>query len=179
MFPVRIETPRLVLREFDPGDVAGVLTWVSDENVLRFTRCFPQSESDVQRGLALLRAQRREMPRVRYEFAVTLADTEELVGWVPFLLEADLRSAEIGWMFAQAFWGRGYATEAVCAVWQWATQTLRLNHAWARCDARNRASLVVARKVGMVPASLPRLEWVKNEWAEYVYFEWERRSTND
>ena len=49
-----------------------------------------------------------------------------------------------------AAWGHGYATEAGCAVLQWAFDTLDLNRVQAETDTRNAASARVLEKLGFV-----------------------------
>ena len=56
---------------------------------------------------------------------------------------------EIGYRLARAWWGRGYATEAVLAARDYAFDTLGLSRLIALIDPANAASIRVARKAGM------------------------------
>jgi [ribosomal protein S5]-alanine N-acetyltransferase len=58
------------------------------------------------------------------------------------------RETEIGYRFVGTHWGRGLATEAVCAVRDYAINTLRLPNLIAIIDAQNIASVRVAEKAG-------------------------------
>ena len=56
---------------------------------------------------------------------------------------------EVGYRLARAFWGQGYATEAVIAARDHAFATLGLSRLIALIDPANVASICVARKAGM------------------------------
>jgi [ribosomal protein S5]-alanine N-acetyltransferase len=56
---------------------------------------------------------------------------------------------EIGYRLARTHWGRGYATEAACAVRDYAFNTLCLPRLISIIDPTNTASIRVAEKVGL------------------------------
>lgn len=56
---------------------------------------------------------------------------------------------EIGYRFARAYWGQGYATEAALAVRDYAFRELGLPRLIAMIDPQNTASIRVAEKIGM------------------------------
>jgi ribosomal-protein-alanine N-acetyltransferase len=56
---------------------------------------------------------------------------------------------ELGYDLASEYWGRGLATEAACAVRDYAFATLGLDRLVSLIRADNRASQRVAEKVGM------------------------------
>jgi [ribosomal protein S5]-alanine N-acetyltransferase len=56
---------------------------------------------------------------------------------------------EIGFRLARPYWGRGFATEAACAVRDHAFETLALPRLIAIIDPGNLASIRVAEKIGM------------------------------
>ncbi len=63
---------------------------------------------------------------------------------------------------ADAVWGHGYATEAACALLQWAFDTLDLNRVQAETDTRNVASARVLEKIGFVREGTLREDCVVN-----------------
>lgn len=147
---VRLETPRLLLREFNPGDWQAVLQYAADPETLRFQQAEPATEAEVRAGLEAITAQKAETPRSRFEFAIVRRDTNCLVGWLPLLLTLPgLQEAEIGWTLARAQWGQGFGTEAARAVLGFAFETLELHRVWARCEPENTASWRVMEKLGM------------------------------
>jgi ribosomal-protein-alanine N-acetyltransferase len=60
--------------------------------------------------------------------------------------------AELGYWLGVPYWGQGYATEAVRALFAFASESLGLERLEARVLARNPASSMVLRKTGFVPA---------------------------
>ena len=56
----------------------------------------------------------------------------------------------MGYCFAEASWGQGYATEAARALLDWAFGTFDLNRVQAETDTRNLASARVLEKLGFV-----------------------------
>lgn len=171
MYPVRLETPRLVLREHEESDWPGVLAYATDPAVMRFQSADVATPEAVRAGLARMRAQQEETPRARYEFAVCRRDTGELIGWLPLLLEAPaLHTAEIGWTVARAHWGKGYATEAARAVLAFAFEALELHRVWARHQPENVASARVMEKIGMRhEGRAVASAYVKGQWVDQVY----------
>lgn len=76
-------------------------------------------------------------------YAVEERDSGAVVGEVGFgIFETGER--EVGWTFARAYWGRGYATEAVAAFLASAA-----GPAVAVIDAENLASIRVAERAGL------------------------------
>ena len=57
--------------------------------------------------------------------------------------------ADLGYVLAKPFWRRGYMTEAVREVVNWAFSQPSIYRIWAVCDVDNPASLRVLEKVGM------------------------------
>jgi ribosomal-protein-alanine N-acetyltransferase len=80
-------------------------------------------------------------------FAVVLDGS--LIGTVNFEVEADTRTAMLGYAIGRAWWGRGIATEAARAAKIWAIETFDLLRIWASTDARNIRSRRVLEKLGM------------------------------
>ena len=83
----------------------------------------------------------------------------------------DHRSASLGYVFDDAVWGHGYATEAVRAQLGWAFETLELNRVQAETDTRNAASARVLEKLGFVREGTLREDCVVNGEVSdsYVY----------
>lgn len=66
------------------------------------------------------------------------------------------RSAEIGFLFGRAYWGHGYASEAMAAVLAHAFETLALERLWARIHAGNEASARLLARLGFAREGLLR-----------------------
>jgi RimJ/RimL family protein N-acetyltransferase len=58
-------------------------------------------------------------------------------------------AAEVGFLLGRRYWGRGYATEAAKAVFNWAVSSDAVFRVWATCDVENETSAHVLEKIGM------------------------------
>ena len=56
---------------------------------------------------------------------------------------------ELGYILGRAYWGRGYMTEVVRAVSDWALAQPAVHRVWAVCDVDNHASARVLEKAGL------------------------------
>ena len=170
--PLPIETSRLRLRSFVPGDLDALHAIQSREDIHRWLYSVPHSEDEVRETIDRRIARVREAPETGAALAVELAATGELLGDVSLTLGSpEHRQAEIGFTFDPGHHGRGYATEAAEAVVSMAFSTYDLHRVYGRLEARNIASARVLEKLGMRrEAHLVENEWVKGEWqSEFVY----------
>jgi RimJ/RimL family protein N-acetyltransferase len=111
-------------------------------------------------GRAFLRRARTASPETMLAIAVKGA----AVGGIGFKLHADVErvSAEIGYWIGEAFWGRGIATDALCATTKYAIETHRLTRIYAVPFAWNAASCRVLEKAGYVLEGRLRRSAVKD-----------------
>ena len=170
--PLPIETSRLRLRSFVPGDLAALHAIRSREDVHRWLYSQPCSEDEVREMLERRIARVDDAPETGVALAVELRESGEFVGDVSLTLGSpEHRQAEIGFIFHPDHHGRGYATEAAEAVLALAFGTYDLHRVYGRLEARNTASARVLQKLGMRrEAHLVENEWVKGEWqSELVY----------
>ena len=168
-----IETERLVLRPFSEDDLGVVYAMHSDAAVVRFLYNEPRS---LDESRTLLRRKiadsSLDAEGAWLSAAVVLRETGELVGDLALCWASEQhRTGELGFVFAPAHQGRGYATEASRALLDFAFETMGLHRVVGRAEARNLASARVLEKLGMrLEARLIENEWVKGEWqSEVVY----------
>lgn len=143
-------TARLRLRDFEADDWPAVLAYQREPLYLRYNHWESRSPEDVRAFVGMFIDQQRETPRRRFQLAVTLRDTGELIGNCGIRkASSDSHEAEIGYELAPDQWGNGYATEAVRAIMRFGWETLRLHRIAAWCLAENVASARVLEKAGM------------------------------
>ncbi len=141
-----IETPRLILREFEISDAAALYELNSDPEVMRYTGDRPfssiaEAETFVHNYDTY---QRQGFGR----WAVMSKDTGRLIGWCGLKRnEKDL--IDIGFRFFREQWGKGYATEAAKATLDYGFEQLGLEQIIGRAARENKASLRVLEKLGM------------------------------
>jgi [ribosomal protein S5]-alanine N-acetyltransferase len=143
------ETARLVLREFDEGDVEPFYLLGSDPDVTRFIGG-PQL-TDLAHALQVLRSH----PLADYRkhgfgrWACVLKETGTVIGFAGLKHLDDLGEVDIGYRFLPAYWGRGLATEAGAAALDDGFTRLGLGRIIGLVDAPNTASVRVLEKLGL------------------------------
>ncbi len=154
--PPTLETKRLRLRRFHQSDADAIYNLQSNERVMRYWNAPPWTE----RGRAdafIEDCRKMEADGSGIRFAVETLDRCSFLGscamfnWNPVY-----KSLGIGYCLNEAAWGKGYATEAVRALLQWAYTTLDLNRVEAELDTRNAASAKVLEKLGFMREGMRR-----------------------
>lgn len=148
---LHLRTERLVLRPVDAGDVDALHALHTDDEVMRYlSRGRPQREDVRDEELPRMLAWERRDPAWGYSAVLDRA-TGAFLGWVLLRPATDREPGEleIGWRFARASWGRGFATEAAQAVLHHAVTALGARSVFATTMAVNTASRRVMEKIGM------------------------------
>jgi len=157
-----LRTASLQLRPFADADADALFALHSDAHVLRYWDSTPWTErARAERFLASCRQIAEEGSGAR--LAVDRRSDGAFLGWCGLTgFNPDYRSASLGYCFARAAWGHGYATEAAGALLQWAFDTMDLNRVQAEADTRNDASARVLEKLGFVLEGTLREDCVVN-----------------
>jgi [ribosomal protein S5]-alanine N-acetyltransferase len=143
--PIVLRTERLILRPFQDSDVEDALSYRDDRECARFLPHIPRpfTRRDAEAFVALNMSQPWEQSPT---FGVVLDRT--LIGTVNFEVEADTRTAMVGYAIGRAWWGRGLAAEGARAAMTWAIYRFSLVRIWASTDARHVRSQRVLEKLG-------------------------------
>jgi RimJ/RimL family protein N-acetyltransferase len=181
---VRIETKRLILREYNDGDLEQVHSYCCDPEVTAFMIWGPNSKEQTQDFLTTAQWHAaNEHPRKVFELAVVLKETGIVVGGIGMRLRTERkRDADIGYCYSRAVWGQGVGTEAANAMLKFGFETLGLHRIWATCAIENKGSSGIMRKIGMTQEARYRQEdWVNGAWQDALLFaildyEWQERS---
>src|SRR5262249_8615538 len=147
--PIVCQTARLTLRHFTMDDLQPLAAMHSDPEVARFIGGVKTPEQTRQRLLEWL----SEYERYGFsKWAVVLRATGELVGRCGLSPEQidGVAEWELGWTFARAHWGHGYATEAASAAKDHCFNNLGLHRLISLIRLRNFASVRVAERIGMI-----------------------------
>ena len=161
-----IRTTRLVLRPFATEDRDQLYAFHSDPEAVRYVPYPPRSRdqvTDVLRRKAANTELRSEGDLL--ELAVLRADDQSLIGDVLLALRSvEHQTLEVGYIFAPAAGGQGYATEAIRALVDLAFGPIGARRVVARVDDRNRRSAALLERLGFrLEAHLIENEWFKGE----------------
>lgn len=157
-----LQTPRLLLRRITPADAEKYFIRLgSREAVTKYMLFNPQQDiseavASVEKSIARYEA------RQAYRWVLDLPG-EGLIGVVDLLRfdEAD-SSCSFAYMLGQAYWGKGYGTEALKAVFGFAFDKMELQRIEADHMTENPASGAVMRKVGMQYLRTEKARYEKN-----------------
>jgi len=146
-----IQTERLDLRAFQPGDIEDAHAYASDPVVTRYTDWGPNTLDDtnafVQEAIEAL----QDNPPVDISLAIYHRESRRVIGTVGLqIARSELGDASFGFCINRDFWGCGFATEAARALLDWAADNFELRRVYATCRPDNRASARVLEKLGMV-----------------------------
>jgi len=152
---MEIKTPRLSLRPLGPEYFETVQQYAGDLENAKYMRDLPSEKpEDTLRFLRRVGKEWEKAEREQglnacdyYEFAVLWEGTQ--VAAVSLYPDEARETAELGWITNKAYWGHGYAFEAVQAVIRFASETLHIHRFIAHCDTENTASSHFMEKLGM------------------------------
>lgn len=152
-----LETERLILRAFRADDASDLLAMHSDEAVMRYLG--GKVEDSLREAYDyILRSMGHWSLHGFGKWAVEEKASGRAVGRVGYLdLPHDWPGLELGWTFARASWGRGYATEAALAARDWGFEALKAERVISMIHPDNEPSKAVAAKIGEAP------------WQPYVF----------
>ena len=144
-----VETPRLILRPWQEGDVLPYYRMNQDPKVVEF---LPSSITIDQTKSFIKKMNQQLVERDYTLWAVELKDGGGLLGFVG-LNDTDFEASftpavEIGWRLASQYWGFGYATEAARAILDYGKK-LSLKEIVSFTVPQNKRSIRVMEKIGL------------------------------
>jgi RimJ/RimL family protein N-acetyltransferase len=173
-----LNTDRLTLRDFTDDDWPEVLAYQSEPLYLRYNPWTTRRPDEVRQFVHRFVTQQHEDPRTKFQLAVVLKTTNQLIGncgirleFTPMFDAAELHAANIGYELAPQHWGKGYATEAARAIVEFGFTQLRVHRISAWCIADNTGSAHVLEKLGMqLEGRMREKEYFKGRWWDTLGF---------
>jgi RimJ/RimL family protein N-acetyltransferase len=178
-------TDRLVVREFADSDRAGLMSFVRDQDSLKYMMFSMKDEAELDSFLSMAITGAADPARSEYHCAIALRSTpEECIGCVSLMGSSDNpASSEIGYFIAREFWGQGLTLEASLAIVGWGFTALGLHRVWGKCDSLNTGSARVLEKIGMTLEGTAREHvWLRDHWRssrEYGILDREWKSAHE
>lgn len=149
-----IKTERLCLRPFMDKDAAALLTYLGNPRV----NCFKSEQlSSVEDARRLIAEKQNE----QYSLAITLKETDELIGDV-FAIREDDDTFNIGWHINQLFEDKGYACEAAKGFLSYLFDKEGARRIYGYVESDNIRSQNLCKRLGM------RLEGCFKEFISFV-----------
>jgi ribosomal-protein-alanine N-acetyltransferase len=146
--PGFFETARLFIRKPREEDAPTVFTtYASDPQATRYLAWTPYTEIEKLAEFLRGRAEAWENRDGHYAYLICLRDTDRPIGSIGIFIDGP--KAMCGYVLGQAYWGNGYATEALTCLVQWTDQQPQIRRAWAYCAVENESSIRVMEKAGL------------------------------
>jgi ribosomal-protein-alanine N-acetyltransferase len=152
--PDILETERLRLRKPALEDARVIFDkYAQDPKVTKYLTWHPNKSLE-ETGAFLRRCLDSWDEGKSFSWAIVRKQDEELLGMIES--RVDGHKWELGYVLACSYWGKGYMTEAVQRVIDWALQQKEIHRVWSVCDIDNTASARVMEKAGMVREGILR-----------------------
>jgi len=145
-----LRTSRLRLRRSEPGDAEQISGYRSDPDVHEHQGWDHTDPDHIRTEISEMLTRAPGQPGGWVQFTVLTLDGDRLVGDVGLRVDGDEQGVIlVGYTMDPAAQNKGYATEAVGALVEYAFDTLGADLVRAYAEASNVASIRVADKVGM------------------------------
>ncbi len=181
----RLESERLILRRFRDSDLAPFVAYRNDPEVARYQSWDSFDEREARAFIREMASVQPGVPGEWFQFAVESKEARELVGDCALQIDGqEPYRAELGFTLAREHQGKGFASEAVSCLLDYAFASLELHRIFAIADCRNKPSWTLLERVGLrQEGHFLENVWFKGEWSdEYLYAvlkdEWLRKRTN-
>jgi RimJ/RimL family protein N-acetyltransferase len=168
----RIESERLILRRFEDSDLASFVAYRNDPEVARYHSWDSFDEQEARSFIREMGSVQPGEPGEWFQFAIELKEAEVLIGDCALQVDGqEPYRAEIGFTLSREHQGKGFASEAVSRLLDYAFDTLGLHRIEAIADCRNKPSWALLERIGLRrEGHFLESIWFKGEWSdEYLY----------
>ncbi|THB81148.1 MAG: N-acetyltransferase [Desulfobacteraceae bacterium] len=159
---LNLSTKRLLLRPLTGHDAKVLFSIYSDPDVMVFWNTPPWT--DMAKAEEMICKDTEALKSGSYlRLGVESKEEPKLIGTcILFSFSEQCKRAEIGYILAKEFWGKGLMNEALTALIDYAFKELALNRIEADIDPRNSASEKILRRLGFLKEGHLRERWIIN-----------------
>ena len=138
-----IDINSLIIRRFKDTDYIDLHEYLSNPEIYAFEPGQPVSLGEAEKS-AKERSQGRDF------YAVVLKENKKMIGHLYFnqIKPQEMMTWVLGYIFNPSYHRKGFASEAVRAIVEYAFQNYKAHRIMARCDPENPASWKLLEKVG-------------------------------
>ncbi len=166
---MEIKTKRLIIRPFKDADGDDLFEFYSNKNTCRFLLHEVWTASTKSDKFLKKVSANQLTPNTAISLACVL--DSKVIGDISIWYTDMIETVEVGFVFHNAYSGKGYATEALEAIIDYLFNTVKIHRIQACLDARNVPSAKLCQRVGMrEEAHFIEDYWSKGEWTDsFVY----------
>ena len=154
---MRLETERLILRNIIEKDMKSLIKNINHFEIASKVSTIPHPYKlkDAKWWIDKCKKNAREKPRKSYDFVIELKSEKKVIGGVG-LFDIKDGKGEIGCWLGKKYWRQGIMMEAVVELIDFAFNKLKLRKLVWKAYVTNKASNLLAEKVGFKKEGLLR-----------------------
>lgn len=156
----KLETDRLILRQFIMDDAARVQELAGNKDVAKTTLGIPHPYT-IELAKSWIENHPRMVKDGTLPFAIVLKTESVIVGTMTIRVNEPHKKGELAYWVGKEYWGNGYATEAAKEIVRHSFEDLNLNRVWAMAMSKNPASVKVMINVGMKKEGVLKQDIIK------------------
>lgn len=137
---IRLETERLILRNYQLTDIEDVYEYFSKEEVARYEDFDPMSMEEVTEEVT-------EWVDMDNRLVAVLKETNKVIGSVGYWVDED-EDYSIDFDFKPVYGKKGYATEASLKLLEYLFTEKKIPKIFSDCDVRNENSYKLMERLG-------------------------------
>ncbi len=146
----QLETDRLILRRFADSDLPAIFAYRNDCEVAKYQSWTATGEAELRAFIHDLKTASPGTPGEWFQFAIELKSANGLIGDCALKVsQEDVHQGEVGFTLSRQHQGKGFATEAVSMLLDYAFTKLGLHRVIAITDCDNRPSIVLLERLHM------------------------------
>jgi [ribosomal protein S5]-alanine N-acetyltransferase len=148
---MELKTRRTVLREYFLSDTKDLQAKIDNPKVSKYLAvvAFPYKMKDARWFVNHCIEKRKKKSRESYELAITSRETGDFMGGAGLSnIDRRIGTAELGYWIAEEYWRKGYMTEVISALIDFAFKDLKLNKLNISAYVPNKGSNGLAKKLG-------------------------------
>lgn len=148
MITPKLETDRLILRQIKNEDIEAIFNcWTKDEDVSRYM-CWKASK-DIIKTQEFVQFEISNLENEKWNrWIIVLKDIDEIIGTCLIFFNDDESNWDISYNLGKKYWGKGYITEAMHRVMEYAIGELNIKECIAVHAIENPESGRVIQKLG-------------------------------
>ena len=156
---MKIKTKRLLLRPLKKTDVESIVENINNLNVSQWLLVvpYPYNKNSAMVWIKNNKKKWLEKKKESYVFGIELLEEKKIIGGMG-IHHVDLyqRKATMGYWLGEKYWNKGYGSEALKSVVNFAFKKLKLNRLEASVFVGNPSSWRILEKLGFKKEGLKR-----------------------
>lgn len=147
---MRIETNRIIVRDFERKDAENLYQIVREKNIFRFMPDWVGNNHSPESYFGYIDWHQTQKNSTdvydNKRYAIALLDTDEMIGMVGMGLEDTLNEVEVAYFMSEKYQKNGYTKEAINALVDWCFNVSDITYLILTIDCANIPSCNLAEK---------------------------------